>query len=56
MTQTYSNYHREYYHAHKREILERTREYRRKYAREYYLKQKEKKKQLTALSRVFRSP
>lgn len=38
--QTYDNYYRAYYLKNRKKILARTKEYRRKYARDYYYRKK----------------
>lgn len=41
--QTYDNYYRAYYLKNRKKILARTKEYRRKYARDYYYRKKAQK-------------
>ena len=41
--QTYDNYYRAYYLKNRKKILARTKEYRRKYARDYYYRKKAEK-------------
>lgn len=43
ITQTYDNYYRAYYLKNRKKILARTKEYRRKYARDYYYRKKAEK-------------